>query len=97
MFTDATSPPPSYNGLQVQAMRVEETEKVTTTPILLIRKRVSELTGISKSHLYWMMRNADFPEPLKLSPRVVRWVEQEVVEWIERRPRASGDVGKAQD
>lgn len=70
---------------------------MTTTPTLLTRKQVSALTGLSRSHLYWMMRNAGFPEPLKLSPRVVRWVEQEVVEWIERRPRASGDVGKAQD
>ena len=66
-----------------------------TTPTLLTRKQVSELTGLSRAHLYWMMRNSNFPEPLKLSSRVVRWVEQEVAEWIESRPRASGAVGGA--
>ena len=66
-----------------------------TTPTLMTIKQVSKLTGLSRSHVYWMMRNAEFPEPLKLSSRVVRWVEQEVVEWISERPRASGEVGMA--
>ena len=68
-----------------------------TTPVLLTRKQVSELTGISRAHLYWMMRNADFLEPLRLSARNVRWLQSEVAEWIESRPRASGDVGNERD
>ena len=69
---------------------------MTTTPTLLTRKQVTALTGLSRSHIYWMMRNAGFPEPLQLSARVVRWKEEEVVEWIESRPRATGNVGTAQ-
>ena len=64
-----------------------------TTPTFLTIKQVSVLTGLSRSHVYWLRRNSGFPEPLLLSSRVVRWVEQEVVEWIAERPRASGEVG----
>ena len=62
-------------------------------PTLLRRKEVEALTGLSRAHLYHLMRTGDFPEPLKLSPRAVRWVRDEVVGWIESRPRASGEVG----
>lgn len=68
-----------------------------TMPELLSRKQVEEITGYSRAHLYAEMRQGRFPEPLKLSPRVVRWRSEEVAAWIESRPRASGDVGKAQD
>ena len=61
-------------------------------PTLLRRKEVEAATGLSRAHLYHLMRTGDFPEPLKLSPRVVRWLEHEVTDWIVSRDRASGDV-----
>ena len=62
-------------------------------PTLLRRHEVEAATGLSRSHLYDLMRRGEFPEPLKLSPGAVRWLADEITEWIESRPRASGDVG----
>ncbi len=63
--------------------------------MLLSRPEVERLTGMSTSSLYRAMREGDFPEPLRISRRAVRWRADEIGAWIEGRPRASGIVGTA--
>ena len=58
---------------------------------LLTRKDVEELLGIKKSALYAYMRKGDFPAPLQLSAKCVRWKRSEVEKWIASRPRATGE------
>ena len=41
--------------------------------LLLSRPEVERLTGLSTSSLYRAMRNNDFPEPLRITQRAVRW------------------------
>ena len=63
-------------------------------PKLLRRQEVETATGLSRAHLYHLMRTGEFPEPLRISRRAVRWLESEIAEWIMTRDRATGDVGK---
>lgn len=61
----------------------------------LIRlRRVSELTGLSRSSIYEKVAAGTFPAPVKLSARAVAWVEPEVSEWIANRI-AERDSGAA--
>ena len=59
---------------------------------LLHRAEVERRVGIGTSTLYRMMRDGDFPEPLRIGTRAVRWRESEVEAFIAARPRATGMV-----
>ncbi|WP_419943694.1 helix-turn-helix transcriptional regulator [Candidatus Poriferisodalis sp.] len=65
------------------------------TPLLLPRAEVERLTGMSTSSIYRALRHGDFPEPLRIGKRAVRWRYDEIQDWINRRPRAAGTVGEA--
>ena len=66
------------------AMRYEER--------LLRRQEVEVKTGLTRSTIYRLMRAGEFPEPLKLGPRAVRWRATEIESWIAERPRATGET-----
>ena len=57
----------------------------------LRREEVEARCGIARTTIYRLMRAGDFPEPVKIGPRAVRWREREIVEFLDSRPRASGD------
>jgi prophage regulatory protein len=52
---------------------------------LLKIPEVRAKTGLSRSHLYALAQNGEFPKPVKLSERSSAWVESEVDGWIEER------------
>ena len=58
---------------------------------LLHRAEVEELTGLSRSAIYRLMRSHQFPTPIKIGLRAVRWPQSEINEFIVRRPRATGE------
>jgi prophage regulatory protein len=45
-------------------------------------KKVLEVTGLGRSSLYSMVGAGTFPQPIKLTPRAVGWIDTEVQEWI---------------
>lgn len=63
------------------------------TPVLtghgrIIRIReVMAMTGLSRSSIYAAIKQGTFPVQLKLSTRSSGWLESEIVEWREMRPR----------
>lgn len=59
------------------------------TPRLLRLDAVRALTGLSRSTLYELMSNHEFPRPLKLSARCVAWVADDVDRWISERIEAA--------
>ena len=59
---------------------------------LLRRPEVEVQTGLTRSTIYRLMRAGEFPEPLKLGPRAVRWRATEIESWIAKRPRATGET-----
>ena len=57
---------------------------------LMTRVEVERRIGLKTSKLYKMIRADEFPCPLKISPRAVRWHESEVEAWIASLPRGTG-------
>ena len=53
---------------------------------------VKQETGLSRSSIYRLVKNGDFPKPVKLGERASAWLESEVDQWIvdriERRDQA---------
>jgi prophage regulatory protein len=51
-------------------------------------KNVVQLTTLSKSHIYGLIRNGEFPKPVKLTENTSVWIKSEVDEWIASRVEA---------
>ena len=62
------------------------------TDRLLRRAEVEARTGLSTTTIYRMMREGNFPVPLKISPKAVRWPASEIEAWLASLPRATGDA-----
>ena len=64
---------------------------------LLTRRDVEKRCQIARTTIYRLMRTGQFPEPIRIGPRAVRWPESEVEAWLASRPtgdrRAGGDGG----
>ena len=61
-----------------------------TTKLLTLRD-VTALTALSRSTVYVMMAEYRFPKPIRIGNRAVRWVEQEMLDFIASRPRGGSD------
>ena len=47
--------------------------------------QVLEQTGLGRSSLFQAVQEGRFPKQVKIGPRSVGWVEDEVQEWIKER------------
>ena len=61
------------------------------TERLLTRAEVEKRCGVSRSTVYRWMRTGQFPEPVRVGPRAVRWPASEIEAYLESRPRARGE------
>jgi prophage regulatory protein len=58
-------------------------------PSRLIRlPEVLHRTSLSEATLRRMMKDGSFPQALKLGANSVAWLESEIDDWIDGRPRA---------
>jgi prophage regulatory protein len=48
-------------------------------------KDVSEMTSLSKSSIYRLMADGDFPSQIPLGARSVVWVRSEIEEWCSKK------------
>jgi prophage regulatory protein len=55
---------------------------------LLRMPEVTQITGFKRAWIYVLMRRGDFPAPLKIGPRAVRWKSSEIYAWLESQPKA---------
>jgi prophage regulatory protein len=46
---------------------------------------VQRVTGLPRSTIYELISRGDFPKPIKLSPRLVGWLETEILTWQQKR------------
>lgn len=53
--------------------------------MILRRKKVEALTGLSRSTIYAWMAQGKFPSPIKLGAKAVGWLEEDILAWIENR------------
>ena len=58
---------------------------------LLRRRQVEEITGMSRSSIYKMMQDGEFPRPVRIGPAAVRWKASDITAWVESRPVARGE------
>ena len=65
-----------------QALTIEQ-PITNKQPSDLIRiKEVMLMTSLSRSSIYTLRNNGDFPSPIHLSSRSVAWVRSDVENWI---------------
>lgn len=57
---------------------------------LIRRSEVETLTALSRSTIYKKMEMGDFPQPIRIGGRSVRWRLADVQNWISRH--AGGEV-----
>ncbi len=55
---------------------------------------VKRLSGLSRSTIYRLEAGGTFPTRVKLSERATAWRTDEILAWLEARPRASDAVGR---
>ena len=48
-------------------------------------KNVIEVTGMSRSTIYRLMDQDRFPKPIKLSQRIIGFLEEDIDQWIQER------------
>lgn len=51
----------------------------------LRRPSVENLTGLSRSTIYNLMKKGDFPKPVKLTGKAVAWPESAISDWLASR------------
>jgi len=59
----------------------EHQETVMNMKLIRI-KEVMNRTGLARSTIYKYISEERFPQPTKLGPRTVAWVESEIENWI---------------
>lgn len=52
-------------------------------------KQAADKAGISISHLYALIAQGKFPEPIKVSERITAFLESDVDEWMQAKIAAS--------
>lgn len=62
---------------------------------ILRAEEVTRRTGLSRTSIWRLERRGEFPARRRLGPNAVGWIEKEVTQWIESRPRAAVDEGDA--
>lgn len=46
---------------------------------------VIEMTALSRSSIYRLMKKRDFPKSVKIGGRAVAWILEEIEKWLEER------------
>ncbi|MEY8118517.1 helix-turn-helix transcriptional regulator [Falsihalocynthiibacter sp. BN13B15] len=49
------------------------------------RTEVEKITGLSRSLIYSMMDEGEFPRPMRMGKKAVAWQESAIVDWLNSR------------
>ena len=55
--------------------------------------QVTEVTQLSRSTLYALVKKGGFPPPVKLASRASGWIESDILDWIDSRRALSVKEG----
>ncbi|MBU3625811.1 AlpA family phage regulatory protein [Polynucleobacter sp. JS-Safj-400b-B2] len=63
---------------------MEDKAKTTSAePLILLRRSdVERMTSLSKTSIYNLINDGEFPAPIRLLDNKVAWVQTEIQEWI---------------
>lgn len=59
----------------------------------LRRPAVEHQIGLSKTQIYALMAEGNFPRPVKIGARAVGWVEADIAAWINQKIDAAKHEG----
>lgn len=51
--------------------------------------------GLSRSTLYAMIKNGDFPDKIKIGPMAAGWLESDIDKWIQLKIKQSRSTKKS--
>lgn len=51
---------------------------------------VTRRVDLSKRSIYYLIKKGDFPRPIRVGSRAVRWLRNEIEDWLLSRPRGAG-------
>ena len=71
---------PAYQHLSPFALANE-----SGAPRFLRLSQVIEMTGVGKTFIYTHMEKGNFPRQIQISPRTVVWLEQDIIDWMEKK------------
>ena len=60
-----------------------------TQSLLLERKELQELIGVSHTTIYRMIQRGELPAPIRFGERVVRWERHVIMSWIDQKRAAA--------
>ncbi|MEN7430390.1 AlpA family transcriptional regulator [Chromobacterium sp. TRC.1.1.SA] len=67
----------------------------SNTSYMLRLPDVMKVTGLSRSSLYALIKQGQFPRQIQLGPRAVAWLSSDVDSWLEERINAARDMKTA--
>jgi prophage regulatory protein len=71
-------------------------QQIDSNSILRL-KAVRALTGVSRSTIWRLCRRGEFPQPLKLTARLIGWRAAEVQQWLDSRERGGPALTEVKD
>ena len=77
---------------------MHQTPNTTPAPAesLLRLPEVEAVVGLKKSKIYSLLQEGQFPAPVKLDPRSVRWRASAILKWIDNlESDTTGQEGEA--
>lgn len=57
---------------------------------------VSAVVGVSRAHIYHLMKQGSFPRPIALSRNCARWVHSEIQSWVRARIDTADRSGRSE-
>lgn len=83
--------PLTHLKVEKASVPVPDTRKPPFRAGTLIRlAEVCELLGISRSTIYNLLANSDFPQPVRVGEKAVRWQVDAIEAWRDARATRSG-------
>jgi len=62
--------------------------KKESQPLLIDIKETAKMVGLSRSTINSKVREKTFPLPVKISERRIMFKTQEIIDWVDKLPRA---------
>lgn len=69
-------------------LRPPQSADADNTPMFLRIGLVMRLTGLGRSTIYRMMAEDEFPQPVRLTRRLIAWRRADLDRWSDGRPSA---------
>ncbi|WP_249324940.1 AlpA family phage regulatory protein [Pseudoalteromonas sp. S4492] len=76
---------PDYEQIKELVQNETPSPRPTSPNDLIRREEVITMTGLSRSTIYTLMKNSEFPLSIKLSERSVAWRRGDIQNWISNK------------